>query len=379
MKIPFNRMTITDLEKKYVLDCLESRRLCGDNKYTKLVEEKFKELYNLPILLTTSCSSALDMSAIVSNIKTGDEIILPSFTFVSTANAFVLRGAKPVFVDIDPRTMNIDANKIEEKITKKTKAIVVVHYAGVACEMNKIEEICQKYNLLLIEDAAQAIDSYYNGKLLGTIGDYGSYSFHETKNVGMGEGGLLIVKNPEKFILAEMVREKGTNRKQFFKGFVDKYTWQVPGSSFLPSDLLSAVLFGQLERIKEIQEKRISIWNKYNKYFEKFEQDGLVTRPYIPEYATNNAHMYYLIFKDSETRDEAINFYKENGIETPFHYIPLHLSKVGEGFGYKKGDLPLTEEYSNRLIRMPMYYDLTEEEINYIFEVSDKLFDRLTK
>lgn len=176
-----------------------------------------------------------------------------------------------------------------------------------------------------------------------------------------------------------MVREKGTNRKQFFKGFVDKYTWQVPGSSFLPSDLLSAVLFGQLERIKEIQEKRISIWNKYNKYFEKFEQGGLVTRPYIPEYATNNAHMYYLIFKDSETRDEAINFYKENGIETPFHYIPLHLSKVGEGFGYKKGDLPLTEEYSNRLIRMPMYYDLTEEEINYIFEVSDKLFDRLTK
>lgn len=319
------------------------------------------------------------MSAIVSGIKEGDEVILPSFTFVSTANSFVLRGAKPVFVDIDPRTINIDANKIEEKITSKTKAIVVVHYAGVACEMDKIEEICQKYNLLLIEDAAQAIDSYYNGKLLGTIGDYGSYSFHETKNIGMGEGGLLIVKNPDNFTIAEMVREKGTNRKQFFKGFVDKYTWQVPGSSFLPSDLLSAVLYGQLERIKEIQEKKISIWNKYNNYFEKFEQAGLVTRPFIPEYATNNAHMYYLIFRDSETRDEAIKFYKENEIETPFHYIPLHLSKVGENLGYKKGDLPLTEEYSNRLMRMPMYYDLTEEDMNYIFEVSDKLFDRLTK
>ena len=378
--IPFNKPFISGKEIQYIMEAFEMRKLSGNGIFTKKCQNLLSTKYGFEkTLLTTSCTDALEMCAMLAKIEPGDEVIIPSYTFVSTALAFVREGAKIIFADSYSDNPNIDPSKIEALVTERTRAIIPVHYAGVACDMDAIMDIASRHNLLVIEDAAQAIDSYYNGKLLGTIGDYGSYSFHETKNIGMGEGGLLIVKNPDNFTIAEMVREKGTNRKQFFKGFVDKYTWQVPGSSFLPSDLLSAVLYGQLERIKEIQEKRISIWNKYNNYFEKFEQAGLVTRPFIPEYATNNAHMYYLIFRDSETRDEAIKFYKENEIETPFHYIPLHLSKVGENLGYKKGDLPLTEEYSNRLMRMPMYYDLTEEDMNYIFEVSDKLFDRLTK
>lgn len=373
--ISFNRASITEIEENYVLDSLRTRRLCGDNKYTKLITDKFKERFNLRGLLVTSCSSALDMTAILCDLKEGDEVICPSYTFVSTINAFILRDAKPVFIDIDPRTLNIDADKIEEKITLKTKAIYVVHYAGVACDMDKIMRIAKKYNLYVIEDAAQAIGSYYKGKLLGTIGDYGCYSFHETKNIVMGEGGLLIVKDNKKFDMAEMVREKGTNRKQFFNGFVDKYTWQVPGSSYLPSDVLAAILYGQLERFDEIQGKRISIWNKYNNALEKYEELGLINRPFIPDYATNNAHMYYVILKNEDVRTKLIKRFKENEIEAPFHYIPLHISPMGEKFGYRVGDLAITEEYSSRLIRLPLFVDLKDEEVNKVIKVLTKFLE----
>lgn len=374
--IPFNKPSISEVEKKYVLDCLSGGKICGDNKYTKLVEEKFQELFNLRMLLITSCSHALDMTAILQDIKEGDEILLPSFTFVSTANAIVLRGAKPVFVDVEPNTMNIDASKIEEKITNKTKAIYVVHYAGVACDMDKIMEIAKKHNLKVVEDAAQAIGSYYKGKLLGTIGDYGTYSFHETKNIVMGEGGALIIKDDKKFEEAEMLREKGTNRKQFFKGFVDKYSWQIPGSSYLPSDVLAAILFGQLERFEEIQSRRLDIWNRYNDTLKKYSDDGLIKLPYIPEYATNNAHMYYIILNSEKDRTEFIDYMKQNEISTPFHYIPLHLSKVGEKYNYKKGDLPITEEYANRLVRLPLYADMTNEEVEEVILKLNSFFGK---
>ncbi len=373
--IPFNKPSITNIEKECVLDCLTEGKICGDNKYTKLVEQKFQELFNLRTLLITSCSHALDMTSILEDIKEDDEVIVPSYTFVSTANAFVLRGAKPIFVDIDSKTMNIDPDKIEEKITDKTKAIYVVHYAGVACDMDKIMDIAKKYKLKVIEDAAQAIGSYYKGKLLGTIGDYGTYSFHETKNIVMGEGGALIIKDDKKFEEAEMLREKGTNRKQFFKGFVDKYSWQIPGSSYLPSDVLAAILYGQLERFEEIQGKRLDVWNKYNNTLKKYEDKGLIRLPYIPDYATNNAHMYYIILPSEKDRSEFIDFMKKNEISTPFHYIPLHLSKVGEKYNYKKGDLPVTEEYANRLVRLPLYADMTNEEVKKIILKLEEFFE----
>lgn len=373
--IPFNRASITKKEEEYVLDSLRSTRICGDCKYTNLVSQKFEEMFNLRGLLITSCSHALDMTALLSDIKEGDEVIAPSYTFVSTINAFVLKGAVPVFVDIDPKTLNIDADKIEEKITEKTKAIYAVHYAGVACDMDKIMEIAKKHNLYVIEDAAQAIGSYYKGQLLGTIGDYGCYSFHETKNIVMGEGGFLIIKDDKKFELAEMIREKGTNRKQFFKGFVDKYTWQVAGTSYLPSDILAAVLYAQLERFDEIQGKRIAVWNKYNDALESYEKEGIINRPYIPDYATNNAHMYYVIMKDEDARARLIDRFKENGITAPFHYIPLHTSPMGQKYGYKQGDLPLTEEYSSRLVRLPLFADLTEDEVNSVISVLTQFLD----
>ncbi len=371
----FNKASITDLEEKYVLDCLRTRNICGDNKYTKLVDEIFEKKFNLRGMLVTSCSTALDMTAILCDLKDGDEVICPSYTFVSTINAFVLRGAKPIFVDIDKRTLNIDANKIEEKITNRTKAIYVVHYAGVACDMDKILDIAKKYNLKVIEDAAQAVGSYYKGKLLGTLADYGCYSFHQTKNITMGEGGLLIVKDDKEYELAEMIREKGTNRKQFFKGFVDKYTWQVPGSSYLPSDILAALLYAQLERFDEIQGKRLSVWERYNKALESYEERGIINRPYIPDYATNNAHMYYVILKDNATRERLINRFRDNQIEAPFHYIPLHISPMGKKYGYKEGDFPITEEYSSRLIRLPLYAELTNEEVDKVIKILTDFLD----
>lgn len=373
--IPFNKASITEVEKKYILDCLNTNHVCGDNKYTKMVDEKLKKEFNLRALLMTSCSHALDITAIIENFEKGEEIICPSYTFVSTANAFVLKGAIPKFVEIDPKTLNIDASKIEEAISKKTKAIYVVHYAGVACDMDKIMEIAKKYHLIVVEDAAQAFGAYYKGKLLGTIGDYGTYSFHDTKNITMGEGGALIVKDDKKFEIAEIVREKGTNRKQYFKGFVDKYTWKMPGTSYLPSDILAALLYGQLERFEDIQQKRLKIWQSYNKKLEKYELKHLLKRPYIPDYATNNAHMYYIILPTTEKREKFINFMKENEIITPFHYIPLHLSDVGLNYGYKEGDLPITEDLASRLVRLPLYADMTESELNIVLSALENYFE----
>ena len=373
--ISFTKPSITDLEKKYILDALENSKLCGDGKYTSKCNEWFKNNCNINnFLLTTSGSSALDLAAILADINEGDEVIVPSYTFVSTANAFMLRGAKPVFVDIDERTMNIDANLIEEKITPKTKAIFPVHYAGVACDMDKIMEIAKKHNIRVIEDAAQGVLAYYKGKPLGTIGDFGCFSFHETKNYIMGEGGAIIVKDDSKFLDAEIIREKGTNRSQFIRGTVDKYTWHKVGTSFLPSDILAALLYAQLERSEEIMEKRMNIWNTYNDSLEELEKQGKLIRPYIPEYAKHNAHMYYIILPTEEIRNNLMDKLKERGISSVFHYIPLHTSPLGMSLGYKQGDLPKTEEYSARLLRLPLYADMTKEDA---LKISKEIIDIL--
>ncbi len=367
--IPFNKASVTELEIQYVLDAVNKKQ-CGDGEYTKKACKKFEELFNISnLLLTTSCSSSLDMTAILAELQPGDEVIVPSYTFVSTVNSFVLKGAKPVFCEIEPKTMNIDADRIEELITDRTRAIYPVHYAGVICDMDKICEIAKRHNLLVIEDAAQAVGSVYKGvHPAGTIGDMGCYSFHETKNYSMGEGGALIVKNPRDFKRAEIIREKGTDRSQFIRGEVDKYTWKDIGSSFLPSDILSAMLCAQLERFDEIMDKRLSIWNTYHKELEEFEKQGLLTRPYIPEYSTHNAHMYYIILPTKSKRDEMIEKLKENGVSAVFHYIPLHATPMGEKFGYKEGDLPITEEYAARLLRLPIYADMSDEDVQYVIK-----------
>lgn len=365
--IYFTKPSITDLEERYIMDALDTHKICGDGKYTKKCNEWFKENCNISnFLLTTSGSHSLDLAAILAGLKNDDEVIVPSYTFVSTANAFMLRGAKPVFVDIDEKTMNIDANLIEEKITPKTKAIFPVHYAGVSCDMDKIMQIAKKYNLQVIEDAAQGVLAYYKGKPLGTIGDYGCFSFHETKNYCMGEGGGIAVKDDNKFKEAEIVREKGTNRSQFIRGTVDKYTWHEVGSSFLPSDILAALLLAQLERSEEIMQKRMHIWNTYNEAFLELEKQGKLIRPYIPEYAKHNAHMYYIILPTEEIRNKVMDKLKQKEISSVFHYIPLHTSPMGLKLGYKQGDLPKTEEYSARLLRLPLYADMSEEEIEKV-------------
>lgn len=372
--IPFTKPSITNVEKKYIMDALETGKLCGDGSYTKKCNQWFKEHEGIEnFLLTTSCTHSLELAALLLELQPGDEVLVPSYTFVSTADAIMLRGAKPIFVDIDKRTFNMDVNLIEEKITKNTKAIFPVHYAGVACDMDKIMKLAKKYNLKVVEDAAQGVLAYYKGKPLGTIGDYGCYSFHETKNYVMGEGGAIIVKSDKKFEEAEIIREKGTNRSQFIKGIVDKYTWHQVGSSYLPSDVLSAMLYGQLMRADEIMEKRMNIWNTYNNEFEELEKTGKLVRPYIPEYAKHNAHMYYIVLPTQEKRNEVLDKLKENGIGAVFHYIPLHTSPVGIKLGYKKGDLPVTEEYSGRILRLPLYADMTEEEVKCVINNVKKL------
>ena len=302
--------------------------------------------------------------AILLDLKQGDEIIMPSYTFVSTANAFVLRGAVPVFVDIRPDTLNIDENLIEQAITEKTKAICCVHYAGVACEMDKILDIAKRHNLYVIEDAAQALGSFYKGKPLGTIGDMGCFSFHETKNVISGEGGAIIINN-EKFIeRAEIIREKGTNRSKFFRGQVDKYTWVDIGSSYLPSDLIAAYLYSQLINMDKINKKRLSIWQKYDEFFKQY--DKKIRRPIIYEECKQNAHMYYILFKDLKTRTKFIDYMKKNEIITPFHYIPLHSSPAGQKYCKAYGNLDITNKISDTLVRLPMFYELEDIQIDYI-------------
>lgn len=365
--IPFTKTSITDVEKKYISEVLGNNKICGDGKFTKKCNEWFKENCGIEnFLLTTSGTHSLEMAALLAGIKEGDEVLVPSYTFVSTANAILLRGATPIFVDMDKRTFNMDVNLIEGKITSKTKAIFPVHYAGVACDMDKILEIAKKHNLIVVEDAAQGVLAYYKNRPLGTIGDYGCYSFHETKNYVMGEGGAIIVRDDEKFEEAEIIREKGTNRSQFIRGDVDKYTWHEIGSSYLPSDILAAILYGQLTRADEIMEKRMKIWNTYNNQLEDLEKQGKLIRPYIPEYAQHNAHMFYIVLPTEQIRNNLMDKLKENGVGATFHYIPLHSSPMGKKLGYKEGDLPVTEEYAGRILRLPLYADMTEEENAYV-------------
>ena len=360
--IPFNKPFVIDKEFEYIQDAINQGVLRGDGIYTKKCHKFLEEkLHCKKALLTHSCTAALEMAAILLDIKPGDEIIMPSYTFVSTANAFVLRGGVPVFVDIREDTLNIDENLIENAITDKTKAICVVHYAGVACEMDKILEIAQKYNLPVVEDAAQAIGSFYKEKPLGTIGDLGCFSFHETKNVISGEGGALIINNSKYIERAEIIREKGTNRSQFFRGEVDKYTWVDIGSSFLPSDMVAAYLFSQLENMDKINQKRMDIWHKYDEIFSHY--DDKIRRPYIPQYCRHNAHMYYVLFENLDKRTKFIDYMKSNGINPVFHYIPLHSSPAGKKYGRVSGKMTVTDRVSDTLVRMPMFYTLSDDEL----------------
>ena len=365
--IRFNVPPFTGKEMDYIKQAVENQKICGDGEFTKKCNEWLEnKTGTTKALLTTSCTHATEMAAILSNIKPGDEVIMPSYTFVSTADAFVLRGAKAVFVDVRPDTMNIDENLIEEAITDKTKAIVPVHYAGVSCEMDKIMEIAKNHNLMVIEDAAQGIMSEYKGKALGTFGDYGCFSFHETKNFSMGEGGALLIRDEENIEHAEIVREKGTNRAKFFRGQIDKYTWVDAGSSYLPSELNAAYLYAQLELANEITADRMNTWNKYYDAFEELENKERIERPFVPTDCKHNAHMFYLKCKDLEERSAFIKFLGENGIMAVFHYIPLHGAPAGKVFGRFNGEDVYTTKESERLVRLPLYYGLKEDEIEYI-------------
>lgn len=368
--IKFNLPIFTTKSQEYIVDALEQRHVSGDGKYTKLCHDYFKKtLHCQQALLTNSGTAALEMSAILADLHVGDEVIMPSYTFCSTANAFVLQGAVPVFVDIRSDTLNLDENLIEAAITPKTKAIVPVHYAGVACEMDTINAIAEKYHLLVIEDTAQGYDAYYKGKPLGTLGDMGCYSFHETKNIMSGEGGLFVTNNAALAERAEIIREKGTNRSKFFRGQVDKYTWVDKGSSYLPSDIVAAYLYSVLEIADDVQQKRLKIWQKYFTAFAELEQQGKVRRPIIPQECSNNAHMFYLLFNDLATRTAFIAYLKEHQIVAPFHYIPLHSAPAGEQFCRTATDMHITDKVSETLVRLPLYYDLTEEQQDEVIEV----------
>lgn len=365
--INFNVPPYTGNEMKYIEQAVKNQKICGDGEFTHKCNEWIEQKTKTPkALLTTSCTHATELAAILADIQPGDEVIMPAYTFVSTADAFVLRGATVVFVDIRPDTMNIDENLIEAAITERTRAIIPVHYAGVACEMDRIMEIAKKYNLYVIEDAAQGIMSTYKGKALGAIGDFGCYSFHETKNFSMGEGGAILIQDESKIEDAEIVREKGTNRAKFFRGQIDKYTWVEKGSSYLPSDMNAAYLYAQLELAKEITDARMAVWNKYHDAFKILEEQGKITRPYVPEYCEHNAHMYYLKCKDLKERTELISFLKQNGILAVFHYVPLHTAPAGLKYARFNGDDRYTTKESERLVRLPMYYGLKEEETDYI-------------
>ena len=369
--IPFNKPPFTGNEEKYILESIKSSKISGDGEFTKQCTKWFEEkLQCKKALLTTSCTHALEMAAILLDIQEGDEIIMPSYTFVSTANAFVLRGAKIVFVDIRPDTLNIDETKIEQAITDKTKVIVPVHYAGVGCEMDTIMDIANRHNLFVVEDAAQGMMSSYKGKALGTIGHLGAFSFHETKNyTSAGEGGLLII-NDEKFTQrAEIVREKGTNRSLFFRGMVDKYSWVDIGSSYLMNDMSAAYLWGNLEKADEINENRLSTWQKYYDGLKELEVKGLIELPTLPDGCVQNAHMFYLKVKDLETRSELIECLKQNEIWSVFHYVPLHSAPAGLKFGRFDGSDEYTTKHSERLLRVPMYYGLSDDSLINICKV----------
>ncbi|MCR4740227.1 MAG: dTDP-4-amino-4,6-dideoxygalactose transaminase [Lachnospiraceae bacterium] len=368
--IPFNVPPYVGKEMTYIKDAIDGRKLCGDGKYTKKCNAWLEErLKTGKALLTTSCTHALEMAAILADIKEGDEVIMPSYTFVSTADAVVLRGAVPVFVDIRPDTMNIDEKLIEDAITDKTKAIFPVHYAGVSCEMDTITDIAEKYGLKIIEDAAHALGSLYKGRSCGTFGDYGCLSFHETKNISMGEGGALLIRNACDIERSEIIREKGTNRSKFLRGEIDKYSWVDMGSSYLPSELNAAYLYAQMEEFDSVQKSRMNAWNLYSEMLKELEKEGYIDCPSVPEDCEHNAHMYYIKAKDLEERTRLIDFLKENGVYPVFHYIPLHSSLAGIKFGRFNGEDKYTTKESERLLRLPLFYGITEEMVSDVCEL----------
>ncbi len=365
--IGFNVAPFTGKEFDYIREAISAEHICGDGMFTKKCSKWIEEQTGTAkALLTTSCTHATEMAALLLDIRPGDEVIMPAYTFVSTADAFVLRGAVPVFVDIRPDTMNIDETLIEEAITEKTKAIVPVHYAGVACEMDTIMDIARRHQLAVVEDAAQGVCAWYKGRALGTIGDYGCFSFHETKNFSMGEGGALLIRDPEKIEDAEILREKGTNRSKFFRGQIDKYTWVNYGSSYLPSDMNAAYLWAQLEVADQITADRMRSWNLYRELLSPLAEEGILELPVVPEGCVHNAHMFYVKAADLEERTRLIAFLKEAEIQSVFHYIPLHTAPAGRKFGRFHGGDRYTTKESERLLRLPLYYGLKEEQVLYI-------------
>lgn len=375
--IPFNIPPLAGDELTYVEQAIQKQKICGDGEFTRKCNEWIEKRSDVSkALLTTSCTQALEMAALLLNIQPGDEVILPSYTFVSTADAFVLRGANLVFVDIRPDTMNLDETLIEAAITDKTRAIVPVHYAGVGCEMDAIMEIAREYHVPIVEDAAQGVMATYKGRALGSLGDFGCYSFHETKNYTMGEGGALLIRDPEYVEPAEIIREKGTDRSKFLRGQVDKYTWVSIGSSYLPSDINAAYLFAQLEQADKINEARLKCWRDYYESLKPLADRGCIALPVIPEECRHNAHMFYIKVRDLEERKALIAHLKENDISAAFHYVPLHSSPAGKMFGRFSGEDIYTTKESERLLRLPMYYGLKENDILVVCEKINQFYGR---
>lgn len=368
--IPFNRPYTIGTESKYMQDASQRGHLAGDGAYTKLCHAFLQDSLGVPkALLTTSCTHALEMTALLLDIQPGDEVIVPDFTFVSTINAYVLRGAKPVFADVRPDTLNLDETKLEALITPRTKAILVVHYAGVACEMDTIMEIANRYHIPVVEDNAHGLFGTYKGKLLGTIGAMATQSFHETKNFTCGEGGALLINDPRYIERAEIIREKGTNRSRFFRGQVDKYTWVDVGSSYLVSDLLAAFLYAQFEARDDIQMRRARIWNYYSEHLNAWAEENNVQLPSVPNHCEQPYHMFYMLMPSLEQRTAFISHLKQQGIQSVFHYLPLHASDMGLQFGAKREDCPVTNDISDRLVRLPFYNSLTQQDQAHVVQV----------
>lgn len=367
--IPFNVPPAVGTEEKYIHEAISNHKICGDGGFTKKCNQWLEQVCkSTKALLTTSCTHATEMAAILSDIRPGDEVIMPSFTFVSTADAFVLRGAKVVFVDIRPDTMNMEETLIEDAVTEHTKAIVPVHYAGISCEMDTVMDVAKRHHLVVIEDAAQAIGSTYKGIPCGSMGRFGCLSFHETKNLSMGEGGALLIRDPDDIERAEVIREKGTNRSKFYRGEIDKYTWVAAGSSYLPSELNSAYLWAQFEKYTQIQESRMKAWERYHKGFKRLADAGWIIRPTVPDNCQHNAHMYYIKVRDIGEREQLIGYLFEKGIHAVFHYIPLHSAPAGKKYGRFHGEDQYTTRESERLLRLPMYYNMENKDIDYVID-----------
>ena len=380
MRIPFNRPYLAGNELNYISDVLDSLgdggHISGDGRYTKKVQDFLQSRFGAEkALLTTSCTGALELATRLLDLKPGDEVIVPSYTFSSTVNPVVMAGGRPVFAEIQEDTLNIDPEDIRRKITPRTRAIFPMHYAGVSCAMDEIMELAQEHDVKVVEDAAQAVNARYRGKYLGTIGDFGCYSFHETKNYVCGEGGALLINTDDRAIIerAEIIREKGTDRSKFYRGEVDKYTWQDIGSSYLPSDILAAFLYAQLESLDVIQESRMKVWEAYQRELKPIEREGFIRLPVSPSYAEHNAHLFFLLLPDREARDRVMNRLNTSGVQAIFHYIPLHTSPVGRRLGYAIGDLPITEHMSERLIRIPLFSGMKAEELAYVLKIISRM------